>query len=178
MSKKFRLWLRELIEMHVYINIFIYVYYLSIYSNGEAAIAMKTPWGRNVNALESPGHIFTKLRKCKHKLRAFVCNKINKVTMGKKCTTRQYSGSSTYLWSICTTGEYHPTGKCMQRLYLRLRSCLRTLVNMVQECCVNAVQSPWELRGVGMQTFRNRHKRPVNDVQSQCNLRAIAMNAA
>jgi hypothetical protein len=28
------------------------------------------------------------------------------------------------------TDEYHATGKCMQRLDLRLRSCLRTLVNM------------------------------------------------
>jgi hypothetical protein len=32
-----------------------YVYYLSVYLNGEAAIAVKTPWGRNAIALESPG---------------------------------------------------------------------------------------------------------------------------
>jgi hypothetical protein len=32
-----------------------YVYYLSVYVNGEAAIAVKTPWGRSAIALESPG---------------------------------------------------------------------------------------------------------------------------
>jgi hypothetical protein len=32
-----------------------YVYYLSVYSNGVAAIAVKTPWGRSAIALESPG---------------------------------------------------------------------------------------------------------------------------
>jgi hypothetical protein len=30
------------------------VYYLSIYLNGEAEIAVQTPWGRNANALVSP----------------------------------------------------------------------------------------------------------------------------
>jgi hypothetical protein len=32
-----------------------YVYYLSVCLNGEATIAVKTPWGRNAIALESPG---------------------------------------------------------------------------------------------------------------------------
>jgi hypothetical protein len=35
-------------------NVCMYVYYLSVYLNGEAAIAVKTPWGRNAIALESP----------------------------------------------------------------------------------------------------------------------------
>jgi hypothetical protein len=37
-----------------YANIYMYVYYLSVYLNGEAAIAVKTPWGRNAVAFESP----------------------------------------------------------------------------------------------------------------------------
>jgi hypothetical protein len=43
--------------MHVYllqIHMCMYVYYLSVHLNGEAAIAVKTPWGHNVIALESP----------------------------------------------------------------------------------------------------------------------------
>jgi hypothetical protein len=32
-----------------------YVYHLSVYLNGKAAIAVKTPWGRNAIALGSPG---------------------------------------------------------------------------------------------------------------------------
>jgi hypothetical protein len=35
-------------------KIIMYVHYLSVYLNGEAAIAQKTPWGRNAIALESP----------------------------------------------------------------------------------------------------------------------------
>jgi hypothetical protein len=32
-----------------------YVYHLSVYLNEKATIAVKTPWGRNAFALESPG---------------------------------------------------------------------------------------------------------------------------
>jgi hypothetical protein len=66
------------------------------------------------------GPIFTKLRRRKHKRRVFVCFKIGQSALR----------DSTYWWRTAITGEYHRTLKCKQGLDLRLRSCLRTLVNM------------------------------------------------
>jgi hypothetical protein len=54
---------------YIYTCICMYVYYLSIYWNGEAAIAVKTPWGRNANALETP---WTPLERCAIAVNALV----------------------------------------------------------------------------------------------------------
>jgi hypothetical protein len=70
-----------------------------------------------------PGPIFTKLRRRKLKRRAFVCIKISNVTLEQSVQL-----GSTREVKLITIGEFHPTGKCMQCLDLRLRSCLRPLI--------------------------------------------------
>ena len=96
-----------------------YTYILSVYVNGEAAIAVKTPWGRSAIALESPG------------------------TPRERCAIALKTP-----WSRNAIALESPWTPCKRRVIAVRSSCKRheRRVNAVQSPC-NRFRPPWRSHG-------------------------------